>query len=128
MRFVFVTSEGGGLEFLERRSQEPREDFIVLSDMTDKEAFKYIETACKDKLKKYDVNEVKQMIQDITGGRMSALAEMAIEINGGRPLEGKWHIFPLFKKKINLFLIYDWLLKTSAKNWNNFELFNKREM
>ena len=36
MRFVFVTSEGGGLEFLERRSQEPREDFIVVSDMTDK--------------------------------------------------------------------------------------------
>ena len=88
MRFVFVTSEGG-LEFLERQSQESREALIVLSDMTDKDAFNYIETACKDKLKKYDVNEVKQMIQDITGGRMSALAEMAIEINGGRPLEGK---------------------------------------
>ena len=88
MRFVFVTSEGGGLEFLERRSQEPREDFIVVSDMTDKEAFKYIETACKDKLKKYDVNEVKQMIQDVTGGRISVLAKMVIEINSGRSLEG----------------------------------------
>jgi hypothetical protein len=87
LRFVFVTSEGGGLELLEKRSDR-REAFIVLSDMTDKDAFNYIETACKDKLKKYDVNEVKQMIQDITGGRMSALAEMAIEINDGRPLEG----------------------------------------
>jgi len=86
---VFVTSEGGGLEFLERRSQEPREDIIVLSDMTDKEAFKYIETACKDKLKEYDVNEVKQMIQDVTGGRIIFLAHMAVEINSGRPLEGK---------------------------------------
>ena len=88
MRFVFVTSEDGGLEFLERRSQETREDFIVLSDMTDEDAFNYIETACKDKLKKYDVNEVKQMIQDITGGRMSALAKMVVQINSGRPLEG----------------------------------------
>jgi hypothetical protein len=85
---VFVTSEGGGLELLERRSQEPREDFIVLSDMTDKDAFNYIETACKDKLKKYDVNEVKQMIQDISGGRISVLAKMVIEINSGRSLEG----------------------------------------
>ena len=90
MRFVFVTSEGGGLEFLERRSEEPREDFIVLSDMTDKEAFNYIETACEDKLKNYDINEVKQMIQDLTGGRISVLAKMVIEINCGRPLEGKW--------------------------------------
>jgi hypothetical protein len=57
--------------------------------MTDKDAFNYIETACKDKLKKYDVNEVKQMIQDITGGRIIVLAEMAIDINSGRPLEGK---------------------------------------
>jgi hypothetical protein len=56
--------------------------------MTDKEAFKYIETACKDKLKKYDVNEVKQMIQDISGGRISVLAKMVIEINSGRSLEG----------------------------------------
>ena len=88
MRFVFVTSEGEGLESLGRRSQEPREDFIVLSDMTDKEAFKYIETACKDKLKKYDVNEVKQMIQDISGGRISVLAKMVIKINSGRSLEG----------------------------------------
>ena len=88
MRFVFVTSEGGGLELLERRSQEPREAFIVLSDMTDKDAFNYIETACKDKLKKYDVNEVKQMIQDISGGRISVLAKMVIEINSGRSLEG----------------------------------------
>ena len=89
MRFVFVTSEGGGLEFLERRSEEPREAFIVLADMTDKEAFKYIETNCKDKLKKYDVNEVKLMIQNLTGGRISVLANMVIEINSGRPLEGK---------------------------------------
>ena len=89
MRFVFVTSEGGGLEFLERRSEEPREAFIVISDMTDKEAFKYIETACKDKLKKYDVNEVKLMIQNLTGGRISILANMVIEINSDRPLEGK---------------------------------------
>ena len=96
MRFVFVTSEGGGLEFLERRSEEPREDFIVLSDMTDNDAFNYIETACKDKLKKYDVNEVKQIIQDVTGGRISVLAKMVIEINSGRPLEGKWYIFQLF--------------------------------
>ena len=88
MRFVFVTSDGGGLEFLERRSEEPREDFIVLSDMTDKEAFNYIETACKDKLKKYDVNEVKQMIQDLTGGRISVLAKMVIEINNGRNKDG----------------------------------------
>ena len=89
MRFVFVTSEAGGLDFLERRSEEPREDFIVVSDMTDKDAFNYIETACKDKLKKYDVNEVKQMIQDLTGGRIIVLAQMVIEINSGRPLEGK---------------------------------------
>ena len=90
MRFVFVTSEGGGLEFLERRSQEPREAFIVLSDMANKDAFNYIETACKDKLKKYDVNEVfKQMIQDISGGRISVLAKMVTEINSGRSLEGK---------------------------------------
>ena len=92
MRFVFVTSEGGGLEFLERRSQEPREAFIVLSDMTDKDAFKYIESACKDKLKKYDVNEVKQMIQDISGGRIRVLAKMVTEINSGRSLEGKRYI------------------------------------
>ena len=84
MRFVFVTSEGGGLELLERRAA-----FIVISDMTDKDAFNYIETACKDKLKKYDVNEVKQIIQDITGGRISVLAKMVVEINSGRPLEGK---------------------------------------
>ena len=84
-----MTSEGGGLEFLERRSEEPREAFIVLADMTDKEAFKYIETNCKDKLKKYDVNEVKLMIQNLTGGRISVLANMVIEINSGRPLEGK---------------------------------------
>lgn len=96
MRFVFVTSEGGGFEFLERQSQEPREAFIVLSDMADKDAFNYIETACKDKLKKYDVNEVKQMIQDLTGGRISVLAKMVTEINSGRPLEGKWYIFQLF--------------------------------
>jgi len=89
LKFVFVTSEGGGLEFLERRSEDRREAFIVLSDMTDKDAFNYIETACKDKLKKYDVNEVKQMIQDISGGRISVLAKMVIEINSGRPLEGK---------------------------------------
>jgi hypothetical protein len=89
LRYVFLTSDDRGLEFLEIRSQEPREDFIVLSDMTDKEAFKYIETACKDKLKKYDVNEVKQMIQDISGGRISVLAKMVIEINSGRSLEGK---------------------------------------
>ena len=88
MRFVFVAGEGEGLELLERRSDR-REAFIALSDMTDKEAFKYIETACKDKLKKYDVNEVKQMIQDVTGGRISVLAKMAIEINSGRSLEGK---------------------------------------
>ena len=56
--------------------------------MTDKDAFNYIETACKDKLKKYDVNEVKQMIQDISGGRISVLAKMVIEINSGRSLEG----------------------------------------
>ena len=89
MRFVFVTSEGGGLDCLERRSIEPREDFIVISDMTDKEAFKYIETNCKDKLKKYDVNEVKLMIQNLTGGRIIVLANMVIKINSGRPLEGK---------------------------------------
>jgi hypothetical protein len=89
LRFVFVTSEGGGLEFLERQSQEPREDFIVLSDMADKDAFNYIETACKDKLKKYDVNEVKQMIRDVTGGRVSVLGKVVTEINSGRPLEGK---------------------------------------
>ena len=102
MRFVFVTSEGGGLEFLERRSEEPREDFIVLSDMTDKDAFNYIETACKDKLKNYDVNEVKQMIQDITGGRISVLGKMVTEINSGRSLEGKWYISQLFRV-FNLF-------------------------
>jgi len=89
LRFVFVTSEGGGLEFLERRSEEPREDFIVLSDMTDKDAFNYIETACKDNLKKYDVHEVKQMIQDLTGGRISVLAQMVAEINSGQSLNGK---------------------------------------
>ena len=83
-----MTSEGGGLEFLERRSQEPREACIVLSDMTDKDAFKYIESACKDELKKYDVNEVKQMIQDISGGRIIVLAKMVTEINSGRSLEG----------------------------------------
>ena len=84
-----MTSEGGGLEFLERRSEEPREAFIVLSDMTDKDALNYIEIACKDKLKKYDINEVKQMIQDLTGGRISVLAKMVLEINSGRSLEGK---------------------------------------
>ena len=89
MRFVFVTSEGGGLEFLERQSQEPREAFIVLSDMTDKDAFTYIETRCKDTLKKYDLNEVKQMIKDLTGGRISVLTKMVLEIDSGRSLEGK---------------------------------------
>ena len=84
-----MTSEGGGLESLERRSEEPREAFIVLSDMTDKDALNYIEIACKDKLKKYDINEVKQMIQDLTGGRISVLAKMVLEINSGRSLEGK---------------------------------------
>jgi hypothetical protein len=84
-----VTSEGGGLECLERRSEEPREDFIVLSDMTDKDAFNYIETACKDNLKKYDVHEVKQMIQDLTGGRISVLAQMVAEINSGQSLNSK---------------------------------------
>jgi hypothetical protein len=39
-------------------------------------------------LKKYDVNEVKQVIQDVTGGRISVLAKMVIEINSGRSLEG----------------------------------------
>jgi len=29
---VLVTSEDGGLDFLEGRTKEPREDFIVLSD------------------------------------------------------------------------------------------------
>ena len=57
--------------------------------MTDRDAFNYTETTCKDKLKKYDVNEVKQMIQDLTGGRISVLAKMVTEINSGRPLEGK---------------------------------------
>jgi hypothetical protein len=93
LRFVFVAGEGEGLELLERRSDR-REAFIALSDMTDKEAFKYIETtACKDKLKKYDVNEVKQMIQDVTGGRISVLAKMVVEIDSGRPLEGKWCLY-----------------------------------
>ena len=88
MKFVFITSDDGDLDFLERRSFELEERDIVLPDMTDEDAFIYIETTCKDNLKKYDVNEVKQMIQDITGGRISALAKMAIEINCGRPLEG----------------------------------------
>jgi hypothetical protein len=90
--------EGGGLEYLQRQSEEPREDYIVMSDMTDEDAFNYIETVCKDKLKKYDVNEVKQIIKDITGGRISVLAKMVIEINDIRSLEGKSYKYmsPLF--------------------------------
>ena len=96
MRFVFVTSEGEGLVFLERRPDEPREDLIVLTDMTDKDAFNYIETSCKENLKTYDVLEVKQTIQDFTGGRISVLTKMAKQINSGRSLDGKRHIFQLF--------------------------------
>jgi hypothetical protein len=36
------------------------------------------------------------VIQDVTGGRISVLAKMVIEIISGRPLEGKWYIFQLF--------------------------------
>ncbi len=66
--------------------------------MTDKDAFNYIETVCKDNLKKYDIKEVKQMIQDATGGRISLLKMMANEINHERSLEGKCqkYIFQLF--------------------------------
>jgi len=87
--FVFVASEGGGLEYLERQLNEPREEFMALSDMTDRDAFDYIETACHDQLKKYDVNEVKQMIRDVTGGRISFLSKLVAKINSGRPLGGK---------------------------------------
>jgi len=38
--------------------------------MTGKDAFSCTESACKDKLKKYDVNEVKQVTQDLVGGRV----------------------------------------------------------
>ena len=56
--------------------------------MTDNDAFSYIETTCKDNLKKYDINEVKQMIQDVTGGRIINLWKMVLEINKGQPLKG----------------------------------------
>ena len=88
MTFIFITSDDGDLEFLKRRSLELEERYIVLSDMTDDDAFIYIETTCKDNLKKYDINEVKQMIRDITGGRVIHLRDMALDINQGRPLKG----------------------------------------
>ncbi len=88
MKFVFVTNEGRGLKYLKRLSEQ-REKFLVLADMTDEEALHYVQTACKDKLKKYDINEVKQMIRDITGGRITYLAKMILEINDGNSLEGK---------------------------------------
>ena len=87
MTFVFI-SEDGDLEFLERRSNELEECYIVLPDTTDNDAFSYIETTCKDNLKKYDINEVKQMIQDVTGGRIINLWKMVLEINKGQPLKG----------------------------------------
>ena len=86
LRFVFVTDEDEGLDCLGRR-QEPRENFLVISDMSDKDAFHYIEYACKDALKQYDINEVKQMIHDITGGRISALEFLALIITEGKSLE-----------------------------------------
>jgi hypothetical protein len=88
LKFVFITSDDGDLEFLERRSFELEERYIVLPDMTDEDAFIYIETTCKDNLKKYDINEVKQMIRDVIGGRIIYLWDMVLEINEGRPLKG----------------------------------------
>jgi hypothetical protein len=40
-------------------------------------------------INKNQKEEMKQMIQDLTGGRISVLAKMVTEINSGRPLEGK---------------------------------------
>lgn len=57
--------------------------------MTDKDAIDFVETACKDKLDKYDKKEVKQVIKDITGGRVIALAQLAVVINNGQSLKGK---------------------------------------
>lgn len=89
LRFVFVTNDDRGLGCLKRRSIEPRENSLFLSDMTDKDAIDFVETACKDKLEKYDMKEVKQVIKEITGGRVIALAQLVVAINNGQSLNGK---------------------------------------
>lgn len=89
LRFVFVTNDDRGLGCIKRRSIEPRENSLFLSDMTDEDAIYFVETACKDNLDKYDKKEVKQVIKEITGGRVIALAQLAVAINNGESLKGK---------------------------------------
>jgi hypothetical protein len=73
---VFVSSEGQGQDVLMTQSSRSRMDSLEISDLSDDEVWEFLKFALGPNITEERRNELTQVIEDVTGGRILNLKKV----------------------------------------------------